>query len=119
MDIGHPFRTDAGGRIARATGDDHVRDLVEQVLFTTPGERVNRPDFGSGLMQLVFAPANDELATTVEFLIQGALQQFLGELLQVETVAVQAEDGTLEVTVAYRLRGTGERRTETFVRQAG
>ena len=70
----------------RPTSDDHIRDLIEQVLFTAPGERVNRPNFGSGLLQLVFAPNSDELAAATQFLVQGALQQWLGDLIQVEGV---------------------------------
>lgn len=117
MEIGYPFRIDSAGRTAREAQADHVRDLIEQVIFTAPGERVNRPDFGSGVMQLVFAPASDELATTVEFLLQGALQQFLGDLVVTENVQARAVDGSLEVTVVYRTRGTGEQRTETFARR--
>jgi phage baseplate assembly protein W len=119
MDVDYPFRIDTGGRTARTGRDDHVRDLVEQVLFTAPGERVNRPEFGSGVMQLVFAPNSDELATTTEFLIQGALQLFLGDVIQVESTAVTANDSTIEVVVSYTVRGVGERRTERFGRRLG
>jgi uncharacterized protein len=78
MSLDYPFRIDSRGRTAQATDADHIRDLIEQVLFTGPGERVNRPSFGSGLLQLVFMPTSDELATATQFLIQGALQQWLG-----------------------------------------
>ena len=83
MDIDFPFHFDGRGRTAEAATDEHVRDLIEQVLFTSPGERVNRPTFGSGLMQLVFAPNSDELATATQFLVQAALQQWLGDLIEV------------------------------------
>lgn len=119
MDIDFPFRVDAGGRTATTSRADHVRDLIEQVLFTSPGERVNRPQFGSGVMQMVFAPGGDELATTAQFLIQGALQQFLGDLVQVQDVAVTSKDSTIEVTVSYTLRETQEQRTEQFGRRIG
>src|ERR671919_887790 len=112
MDVDYPFRIDTGGRTARTERDDHVRDLIEQVLFTAPGERVNRPEFGSGVMQLVFAPNSDALATTTEFLVQGALQQFLGDIIQVDETSVTANDSTLEVVVSYTVRAFGERRTE-------
>ena len=62
MNIDFPFHFDDRGRTATTTLDDHVRDLIEQLLFTSPGERVNRPDFGAGLLQLVFAPNSAELA---------------------------------------------------------
>jgi uncharacterized protein len=119
MDVDYPFRIDSGGRTARTESADHVRDLIEQVLFTAPGERVNRPDFGSGVMQLVFAPSSDELATTTEFLVQGALQQFLGDVIQVEQTSVTAQDSTIEVVVSYTVRALGESRTERFGRSVG
>jgi len=117
MQIDHPFHIDPRGRTALTGTDDHVRDLIEQVLFTSPGERVNRPDFGTGLLQLVFAPNSGELATATQFLVQGALQQWLGEVIQVERVAVESEDSTLRVVVEYQVRRTGERRSDHFARE--
>jgi phage baseplate assembly protein W len=93
-----------------------VRDLVELVLFTAPGERVNRPDFGTGLLQLVFAAGSEELASATEFLVQGGLQQWLGDRIQVDSVSARSEEGLLEVTIAYTVRRTGERRTTTLSR---
>ena len=116
MQINYPFRIDGRGRTACTDPDAHIRDLVEQVLFTAPGERVNRPDFGSGLMQLVFAPNSDELATATQFLVQGALQQWLGDLIQVEAVEVLSEDSTLEVTVQYIVRRNQQRQVAQFTR---
>ena len=109
-----PFAVDARGRTATTDDDDHVRDLIVQVLFTSPGERVNRPEFGCGLKQLVFAPASDALAAATEQLVHGALIRWLDPVITVERVAVLAEESTLEVTVAYVRKATGERREETF-----
>ena len=106
MELDYPFHFDARGRTAAAERSDHLRDLIELVLFTAPGERVNRPTFGCGLMQLVFAPNSDELAAATQFLVQSALQQCLGDLIQVETVEVTSEDSTLRVTVRYFVRRT-------------
>jgi phage baseplate assembly protein W len=117
MQIDHPFHIDGRGRIAQTDQDTHIRDLIEQVLFTAPGERVNRPTFGSGLLQLVFAPNSDELATATQFLVQGALQQWLGELIQVEAVQVENSESTLEVTVQYIVRRRQERQVARFSRQ--
>lgn len=117
MEIDYPFHLDLRGRTASADGEAHVRDLIEQVLFTAPGERVNRPDFGSGLMQLAFAPNSDELATATQFLVQGALQQWLGDLIQVEAAEVISEDATLRVTVRYTIRRDQRRRVATFSRE--
>ena len=117
MDIDFPLRIDGRGRTAETDSEAHIRDLIEQVLFTAPGERVNRPDFGTGLMQLVFAPTSDELATATQFLVQGALQQWLGELIQVENVDVRATEAQIEVTVAYRVRHTQEHSVAQFRRE--
>jgi phage baseplate assembly protein W len=116
MNISFPLHFDGRGRTAQIDDDGHIRDLIEQVLFTAPGERVNRPDFGSGLMQLVFAPNSDELAAATQFLVQGALQQFLGDLIQVDAVQVQSEDATLRVTVQYTVRRTQQQQVAQFVR---
>lgn len=117
MHFGFPFRIDAQGRTNGADEDAHVRQLIEQVLFTSPGERVNRPAFGSGLRSLVFAPANDALAAAVQQLVQSSLQQALGDRIQVEAVRVAPEDATVTVTVAYVVRRTQERRIAELVRE--
>ncbi len=109
-----PFAVDARGHTAVTGDDDHVRDMILQVLFTSPGERVNRPEFGCGLKQLVFAPASDVLAAATEQLVHGALIRWLDPVITVERVAVHADEATLEITVAYRRHPTGERREETF-----
>lgn len=116
MQIDYPFHIDSRGRTAQATGDEHIRDLIEQVLFTSPGERVNRPTFGTALTQLVFSPTNDELATATQFLVQGALQQWLGDLIQVEAVQVDSTDARLQVTVRYVVRRTQQRQVAEFAR---
>lgn len=117
--LDYPYRFDGRGRTAVADGDAHIRDLIEQVLFTAPGERVNRPDFGSGLMQTVFAPNSDELAAAMQFLVQGALQQWLGDLIEVEAVEVGSQDSTLRVTVQYRVRRNNQRQIAAFSRAGG
>lgn len=108
--IAFPLRIDGRGRTAEADQEAHIRQMIEQLLFTAPGERVNRPDFGTGLRQLVFAPNSPELATATQALVQGALQQWLGELIQVERVAVVSDDSRLSVTVQYLLRSNQQRR---------
>lgn len=117
MQINFPLSTDARGRTATTNDQEHIRDLVEQVLFTSPGERVNRPDFGCGLLQMVFAPASDELATATQFLVQGSLQQWLGDLIVVENVEVIAVDSTVEVQVIYEIRRNNARQVERFSRE--
>ncbi len=119
MDVAFPFRIDHRGRTAAADPDVHVRGLVEQLLFTTPGERVNRPELGTGLRELVFAPNSEELASATQLLVQGALQQWLGELIQVDAVEVESEEATLRVTVRYVVRRTLEQREERFEGRVG
>ena len=100
--IGFPFRLDGRGATATADDEQYARALIEQTLFTSPGERVNRPDFGSGLRRLVFEPAGGELGTATRALVQAALQQWLAGVVEVVAVDVTAVDGGLMVTVSYR-----------------
>jgi uncharacterized protein len=101
LHVGHPLRVTDHGRTALVDDETYVRGLVEAVLFTRPGERVNRPDFGSGIEQLVFAPTDGELAQATKALVQGALQRALGEVLRVEDVVAEAEESVLRVTIVY------------------
>jgi uncharacterized protein len=114
--IDFPFHFDKLGRTATTDDDDHIRDMIEQLLFTNPGERINRPDFGSGLLQLVFTPNSPELASVLQFNVQAALQQWLGDLIQVEAVQVESEEATLQVTVRYIIRRTQQSQVAQFSR---
>ena len=116
MDVDYPFAIGGRGRTATTGPDGHIRDLIEQVLFTSPGERVNRPDFGCGLLQLVFTPNSANAASATQFLGQGSLQQWLGDVISVEAVGVDADDSSLRVTVQYLVRRTGERILAEFTR---
>lgn len=118
MNIDYPFHFDSRGRTASTDDSDHVRDMIEQLLFTSPGERVNRPDFGSGLMQMVFAPNSPELAAALQFTLQAALDRWLGDVVEVRALEVSSVDSRLKVDLTYALRRTGETRTETFERGA-
>ena len=116
MDIRFPFQFDSQGQSAVAGRDDHVRQMIEQVLFTNPGERLNRPDFGSGLLQLVFSPNSDHLAATLQATVHGSLQQWLGDVIEVRELNVQNVDNKLEVALAYIVLKTGEERIDSFER---
>ena len=114
MHVHYPYGFDDRGRTASSQEAGHIRELVEQVLFTAPGERVNRPDFGCGLLGLVFEPAGDVLAAATAMAVQGALQQWLGELIQVDAVSVEAEDAVVRVSVDYVIRKSGDQVTTEF-----
>lgn len=127
--IDFPFHFDQRGRTAELANDQpgrnsaggmpHIRNLIEQFLFTNTGERVNRPDFGSGLLQLVFAPNSPELAATLRFTVQAGLQRWLGDLVEVQGLEVESLDSTLRLHLQYRVMRTGEVRQETFEQGTG
>jgi phage baseplate assembly protein W len=117
MNIDFPYHIDGRGRTAATDDQDHIRDLIEQLLFTNPGERVNRPDFGSGLLQMVFTPNSSELAAALQFTLQAALQQWLGDRIQLQAVQVESNEATLQVTVQYSLRDDDQTRTPQFSRE--
>jgi phage baseplate assembly protein W len=114
--VDFPFHVDGRGRTAGTDADDHLRDLIEQVLFTAPGERVMRPEFGSGLLALVFEPGGPELVAATQQLVQGALQQELGHLIAVESVEVRQDEGALTVNVGYVALRTQERASAAFAK---
>ncbi|MDR3415543.1 MAG: GPW/gp25 family protein [Nevskia sp.] len=118
MNIDFPFHFDARGRTAATDDADHIRDMIEELLFTSPGERVNQPDFGSGLLQMVFAPNSTELASALQFTAQAALQRYLGDLIDLQQLNVTAQDASLSVIVKYIIRATQQSQTNTFVRSA-
>src|SRR5438105_9089023 len=115
MNIDFPYHFEGRGRTAATDDDDHIRDMIEQILFTSPGERVNRPDFGCGVQRLIFTPNSDAIAAATQVIVQGALQQWMGDLIEVEGVDVQNVDSSLIVLVQYVVRLTQERRVDQFV----
>jgi len=118
MNIDFPLQIDPRGRTATTDDADHIRDMIEQLLFTAPGERVNRPDLGSGLLQMVFGPNSTELAAALQFTAQAAVQRHLGDLIDLQQLVVTADDATLAVTVSYVVRATQQPSTQTFARSA-
>jgi phage baseplate assembly protein W len=114
LDIAFPFHPDKRGRTAEVGYDDHVRDMIEQLLFTTPGERVMRPDFGCGLLDLVFAPNSPELAAALTLSAQAALQRWLGDVIEIRSLDITSSESTVQVDITYLVRPTGTTRTEVF-----
>lgn len=115
MNLAFPYNFDTTGHTAQTDALQHIEDMVEQILFTSPGERVNRPTFGSGTAQLVFAPNSDVLAAAQQNVIQASLQMWLSDLIRVQSVTVVAEDATLLITVVYVVLQTQQLQTQQFV----
>ena len=113
--VSFPYQFDGRGRTQEAALQDYLRQLVEQVLFTSPGERVNLPDFGSGLLQLPFAPNSVEMAAATQFTVQAALQKWLGSYVKVQSVVASAQEAVLTVTVTYTPLSTEVTQVQTFV----
>jgi hypothetical protein len=116
MNIDGRYRLDSRGRIAAVSDPEHIKDLIEAVLFTSPGERVNRPDFGCGLRQLVFSPNSDALAAAIQLAAQSGLQQWVGSLIRVDSVTAEVDDATLRVSVQYVILQTQQRQNTQFER---
>jgi len=110
--IRYPIAVDAGlGRLAEETDyAEHVEQMIKQVLFTSPGERINRPDFGCGLRRMVFAPNSDVTASLTQVAVFQALEKWLGTVIDVNKVEVAAVDEALEVKIVYLLKARQERR---------
>lgn len=106
--FGFPFQIDESGRVVFLTGDDNIRAKIIQVLFTSPGERVNMPEFGCGLKELVFDPNNYVLAATTEFSIRQSLDRWVGDDILVETVDVVSDEENLIINIVYVRKDTLE-----------
>lgn len=112
--LDYPYSVSSTGVPKLTNPDDHLRDLVLQVLFTIPGERVNLPEFGVGVQQLVFAPNGEMLRASAQFLISSNLQRWLGDRIDVNQVSVTSQAGEEEVVqieIVYTLNATQQRRT--------
>jgi uncharacterized protein len=114
VEFDFPFHIDAAGDTASTDYDEHVRDMIEQLLFTNPGERVNRPDFGSGLLDLVFSPNTPEVAAALDVAVQAALQRWLGDVIEVQSLTVDSEEATLRVDLRYVVKATGTVREDVI-----
>jgi len=116
MNIHFPLQFDGRGRTASPNEKQHVRQMLEQLIFTNPGERVNRPTFGTGVLQLIFAPNSPELAATVQFTMEAAIQQWLGDVIELQKLEVLSVDSTLTIDISYFIRLTGEQQSLTLTR---
>ncbi|UVO55693.1 GPW/gp25 family protein [Sphingomonas sp. SUN039] len=111
-----PFAIGADGSTVQPGDERHIRDMIEQVLFTRRGERVNRPDFGAGVTDLLFAENAPELAAAAQHMVQASLQQWLGQLIEILSVETGSDGAQLNVTVTYRSRADGQEDVARFRR---
>jgi phage baseplate assembly protein W len=119
VDLAFPYGYDSTGHTAQAASPAaHIAEMIEQILYTAPGERVNRPTFGSGTAQLVFEPASAVLAAAAQQAIQAGLQQWLPDLIRVQSVTVTASDGMVQVTVSYTILAAQQQLIQQFVYDA-
>jgi phage baseplate assembly protein W len=116
MNLTFPYGFDVRGRTTLAEDAAHVEEMIEQFLFTSAGERLMIPEFGSGLMQMVFAPNSPEVASALQFSVQGGLQRWLGDAIEIRDLSVESIDAILRVTLVYSVRRTQETRTRVFER---
>lgn len=115
VQVGFPFRINSYGRISDPEYPRHVEQMIELLLFTSPGDRVNRPDFGCGLLELLFGSDTQAVANAAQYVVRGALQQWLGDVLSVREVVVEpGDDGRLTIRLAYVLRQEEQVRVATF-----
>lgn len=106
--LSFPFHADDHGAAATSGHAEAVREQIEQVLLTVPGERVDRPAFGCGVQLLVFGTPTPQTLATTEYVVRTALRRHLGDVLAVDAVRVETRDGELRVDVLYTLRATGQ-----------
>lgn len=107
--IDFPYHLDDRGHTAATSSrDEHIRQMLEQLLYTRPGERVNRPDFGCGLGDLVFEPNRGRLAAALEVMVVTSVGQWLGDVIQLQTVDIEAQEEKLLVNITYLVRATGD-----------
>ena len=118
MHVKFPLQFDQHRRTAVSDHDAHIREMIEMVIFTSPKERVHRATFGCGVLQTLFAGNSDQLAAALQAGIQAALNQWLGDLIEVQELEVDNDDSKLFIALRYVVLRTGETRIESFERRA-
>jgi uncharacterized protein len=117
MNIDYCYGFDARSRTSTADETDHIEDMIEQFLFTAAGERVMLPEFGSGLIQMLFSPNSPEVAAALQFGVQAGLQRWLGDLIEIHDLTAESDEAILRVRLVYSIRRTKETRTRVFERR--
>lgn len=107
VEVAFPYGLDDRGRTATATYNEHVEQMLLLLLFTRPGERVNQPTFGCGLLDHVFAPNSPEIAAALNVTIAAAISLFMQDVLSVTSLEVSTQGSQLTVTIGYTVLATG------------
>jgi phage baseplate assembly protein W len=110
--LAYPYQVSGTGAPLTADADQHLRDLILQVLFTSPGERVNLPEFGVGVQRLLFEPSSPTLQASAQFLITTNLSRWLGDRIDATEVSVTSEPGmdeTVTIDISYTVKATQQR----------
>lgn len=114
MHLAMPFNINRQGRVATVDEETHIREMIEQVLFTVEGERVNRPNFGAGVLQLIFSSLDPAMLTARRVAVQSSIQRWLGHAVHVTNVAFDIEGDQLRITVEYQILKTGQVKREAY-----
>ena len=111
-----PLRTDATGRIALVSREREIEEAIRLILATAYGERTMRPDFGCGIHEFVFAPADATTAGRIAYEVEVSLRRWEPrvELMEVTCTTDPAEPSTLYIDIRYRIRGTNDPRNLVF-----
>ncbi|HLM87174.1 MAG TPA: GPW/gp25 family protein [Solirubrobacteraceae bacterium] len=114
VNLAFPYQLDDRGRTKTASYDDHVEQMLLQLLLTRPGERVNQPELGCGVGDDLFGPNSPELAAALNITISAAIQRWLGDVISLSSLEVTAVESTLTVSLAYVVLATGQATTTTL-----
>ena len=112
----YPLATDATGSIALAADDRNLEQAIRLILATAPGERPMRPEFGCGIHNFVFAPAN---ATTAGRLASEVKRSLLRWEPRIDVKAVdvsvdQYDRSAMYISISYTKRGSYDPRNLVF-----
>lgn len=112
----YPFTIGHDGKIDITNEEDHIRDMIEQCLFTSPGERVDLLEFGCGLRDIIFSPNSEILAAITRITVTTTLQKWLGTIIRVNDVQVTSIEEKLHINISYTIIRTREKDQLEFIR---
>ena len=115
--LAFPFHIGTDGKTAQVSSlEEHVKQELIQLLLTNLGERVFLPEFGGGVRQLIFESADETASGMTKAMMTQVISTWLGHRLTLENLEVKIQNGTIEVTIKYKIIGTEDSRLMTFQR---